>query len=279
MEQQREDARSAISPSTFGMGRIVLRCHRFTVSTVTLPAGLTLSPHTHRHDQLGVVLAGEYEEMSATGVVKLRAGSVLWRRAGELHANVIGTRPAEVMLVDLKPASSEKLCLSTIDPAVYFAPGPFDEIRHGLVSELRSSDPASRVAIEALVCLLAARAGRRRPGPEAAVPAWLSRVVALIEARYPHRIRLSRLAAVAGVHAVTVAAAFRLHFGKSVGEYVRDLRIAHAREALDNTTLPIAAIALEAGFYDESHMGRVFRRRFGVPPGALRHRTQDTWRH
>lgn len=279
MEQHRRDAGRGILPNTFGMGRIVLRCHRFTVSAVTLPAGLRLSPHAHRHDQLGLVMAGQYEEVSATGVARLRAGSVLWRRAGELHANVIGARPAEVMLVDLKPASSQKLCLSTVDPTVYFAPGPFEEIRHGLVSELRSRDPASRVAIEALVCLLAARAGRRRPGSGAAVPTWLSRAVALIEADYPHGIRLSRLAAVAGVHAVTVAAAFRRHFGKSVGEYVRDLRIAHAREALENTPRTIAAIALEAGFYDESHMGRVFRRRFGVPPGALRHPTRRIWRH
>jgi AraC-like DNA-binding protein/quercetin dioxygenase-like cupin family protein len=279
MEQQREDARRAVSPSTFGMGRIVLRCHRFTVSTVTLQAGLTLIPHTHRHDQLGVVLAGQYEETSATGAVILRAGSVLWRRAGELHANVIGARPVEVMLVDLKPASSDKLCLSAVDPAVYFAPGLFDEIHHGLVSELRCSDPGSRVAIEALVCLLAARAGRRWARPEAAAPAWLSRAVALIQAGYPHRIRLSRLAAVARVHPVTVAAAFRRHFGQSVGEYVRDLRIAHAREALENTSRTIAAIALEAGFYDESHMGRVFRRRFGVPPGTVRARRQGTRRH
>lgn len=101
----------------------------------------------------------------------------------------------------------------------------------------------------------------------------------MIQSRYSHRIRLSRLAAATGVHPVTVAAAFRRHLGKSVGEYVMDLRIAHARRALESTPRTIAAIAREAGFYDESHMGRVFRRRFGVAPGALRGRFQATGRH
>jgi hypothetical protein len=53
MEQQRQGAPGTVSPGTLGMGRLVLRCHRFTVSTVTLHAGLSLRPHAHPHDQLG----------------------------------------------------------------------------------------------------------------------------------------------------------------------------------------------------------------------------------
>ena len=270
MEQQRHGGRDTGSPGTFGLGQLVLRCDRFTVSTVTLRAGLQLRPHAHARDQLVMVLAGQYQETGDTGAVTLRAGSVVWRRAGESHANVVGTHPVEVLLVELVPAAADTLCLSAVERAAYFAPGTVDGIRQGLAGELRRSDRASRVAIEAWVCLLAAGTGRTPPPPHARVPAWLLQAVALIRSGYPHRIRLSRLAAATGVHPVTVAAAFRRHFGQSVGEYVRDLRIAHARRALENTSRSIAAIALDAGFYDESHMGRAFRRRLGVAPGALR---------
>ncbi|HYK83375.1 MAG TPA: AraC family transcriptional regulator [Gemmatimonadales bacterium] len=276
MDRQREEDGRTASPSVLGMGQLVLRCHRFTVSTVTLPAGLSLRPHAHPHDQLAVVLAGQYTEMSASATATLSAGSILWRRAGEPHGNVVGAHAAEVLLVDLAPAAARQLCLPRVDAATYFAPGTFAEIYYGLRSELRRPDGASRVAIEGWVCVLAADAGRSARGPQAPAPAWLSRAVSLIQAGYPHRIRLSRLAAAAGVHPVTVAAAFRRHLGKSVGEYVMDLRIAHARRELAHTRRTIAAIAMEAGFYDESHLGRVFRRRFGVAPGALRHRP---WRH
>jgi len=102
------------------------------------------------------------------------------------------------------------------------------------------------------------------------MPDWLSNAARLIHSDYSHSIRLSQVAAAAGVHPVTLAVAFRRQFGKSVGRYVTDLRITHAKQELENTQRPIAEIALEAGFYDESHMGRVFRARFGISPGAIR---------
>jgi transcriptional regulator GlxA family with amidase domain len=123
-----------------------------------------------------------------------------------------------------------------------------------------------------LVCLLAARTIRHCTLPESAIPEWLSKALELIRSEYSSRISLSQVAAASGVHRVTVAVAFRRHFGKSFGDYVTDLRIAHARQAIQNTHRPIAQIAQEAGFYDESHMGRVFRRRLRISPGALRYR-------
>ena len=69
---------------------------------------------------------------------------------------------------------------------------------------------------------------------------------------------------------MTLAVGFRRYFGKSVGDYITDLRVTHARQELEKNRRPLAEIAQEAGFCDESHMGRVFRRRFRVSPGALR---------
>jgi AraC family transcriptional regulator len=272
MDQRQQNVPRSV-PGTFGTSQIVL-CHDgLTVSTVTLNAGLQFRSHAHVHDQLCVVLKGCYEENCDARAYTLHAGSVLWRRAGKIHANVIGADDVEVILVDIEPERSQKLCLYLASPAAYFVPGTFDEIRRELVSELHRSDQASRIAIEGLICLLAARTGRRCTLPKSAIPEWLSNAVELIHSEYSCRIGLAQVAAAAGVHPVTVAVAFRRHFGKSVGDYIADLRTAHARQELENTHRPIAEIAQEAGFYDESHMGRVFRRRFGISPGALRFRS------
>jgi AraC family transcriptional regulator len=272
MDQRQQDVARSV-PGTFGTSQIVLCRDGLTVSTVTLNAGLRFGSHAHVHDQLCVVLEGCYEENCDARVYALHAGSVLWRRAGKMHANVIGVDDVEVILVDIEPERSQKLCLYSASPAAYFVPGAFDEIRRELVFELHRSDQASRIAIEGLVCLLAARTGRRCTLPKSAMPEWLCKAVELIRSEYSHGISLAQVAASAGVHPVTVAVAFRRHFGKSVGDYIADLRTAHARQELENTHRPIAEIAQEAGFYDESHMGRVFRRRFGISPGALRSRS------
>ena len=272
MDKRRQDVSRSV-PATFGTGQIVLCRNGLTVSTVTLNAGLKFGPHAHVHDQLCVVLEGHYEENCDARAFALRAGSVLWRRAGKMHANVIGGDDVEVILVDIEPERSQRLCQYLASPAAYFMPGTFDEIRRELVFELHRSDPASCIAIEGLVCLLAARAGRRCTMPKSAMPEWLSKAVELIQSEYSCGISLAQVAAAAGVHPVTVAVGFRRHFRKSVGGYIADLRIAHARRALENSRRPIAVIAQEAGFYDESHMGRAFRRRFGISPGALRSRS------
>jgi AraC family transcriptional regulator len=272
MDLHRQEAPRS-KPSTFGTTQLVLCRDGLTVSTVTLNARLKFGSHAHDRDQLCVVLEGRYEESCDSRAVSLRAGSVLWRRAGKIHANVIGADDVEVILVDIEPERSQRLCLHSAGPAAYFVPGIFDEIYRELACEVRRSDQASRIAIEGLVFLLAARAGRRCTLPESAMPGWLSKAVELIRSEYSRRISLMEVAALAGVHPVTVAVAFRRHFGKSFGDYVTDLRIAHARQQLQNTQRPIAEIAQEAGFYDESHMGRVFRRRFRVSPGALRYRS------
>jgi AraC family transcriptional regulator len=55
-----------------------------------------------------------------------------------------------------------------------------------------------------------------------------------------------------------------------VGEYLRRLRIDRAAEQLVWGDLPLAEIAIAAGFSDQSHFSNVFRRRTGISPSAFR---------
>jgi transcriptional regulator GlxA family with amidase domain len=48
--------------------------------------------------------------------------------------------------------------------------------------------------------------------------------------------------------------------------YQTHLRVRHARFLL-RTGLPIAHTATEAGFYDQAHLTRHFKRIVGIPPG------------
>jgi LacI family transcriptional regulator len=63
---------------------------------------------------------------------------------------------------------------------------------------------------------------------------------------------------------------FRALLGRSVHDEIVRLRIARARELLQETDLPLAEIAERAGFRHQEYMGAVFRRRLHVTPGSLR---------
>jgi transcriptional regulator GlxA family with amidase domain len=53
-------------------------------------------------------------------------------------------------------------------------------------------------------------------------------------------------------------------------EDLRQLRLEAARDLLLTTDLPLKAIAPRTGLGDEYHLSRLFRRAFGIAPGALR---------
>jgi AraC family transcriptional regulator len=81
---------------------------------------------------------------------------------------------------------------------------------------------------------------------------------------------VSALAQEVGVRPATLARSYRRHFGRTVGERVRELRVEHATRALSETSEPLSAIAIKSGFCDQSHFTNVFRRYVGVTPAAYR---------
>src|SRR5690349_18796469 len=100
-------------------------------------------------------------------------------------------------------------------------------------------------------------------------PRWVTEARDLLHD--PGRVgSLGELAEAVGVHPVTLARGFRKAYGCSVGAYLRRLRVARAAERLAETDNPLAGIALEAGFADQSHFSNLFRRETGVSPSAFR---------
>jgi transcriptional regulator GlxA family with amidase domain len=66
------------------------------------------------------------------------------------------------------------------------------------------------------------------------------------------------------------ARAFRTSVGMPPHRYLVERRVARARELLASTNMPLAEIALAAGFSDQSHFARRFREHVGTTPRAYR---------
>jgi AraC-like DNA-binding protein len=108
-----------------------------------------------------------------------------------------------------------------------------------------------------------------------ASPAAYNRLTPVMEhvvARYGERIALPDLAARAHLSASQLQREFRRLFGQTPGEYLLRVRLLMARRRLEETDDPFGLIALECGFYDQSHFNRAFRAHVGMPPGAYRRR-------
>jgi AraC-like DNA-binding protein len=82
-------------------------------------------------------------------------------------------------------------------------------------------------------------------------------------------VSLADVAEAAGCSRFAVYRAFRDRYGLSPSEYQRQLRLRVARQALAGGAA-VAGVAAAAGFADQAHLTRWFRRCYGITPGAYR---------
>ena len=143
-----------------------------------------------------------------------------------------------------------------------------------VADEVREPDDVTPFAVEGLILELLALMARLRNAPEARAgrqpPRWLAEARDLLHDRYAERLLVTDVADAVGVHPVHLARVFRLHYGTPVGAYLRGLRLTWAAGMLTDSSDGIAQIALQAGFFDQSHFTRVFKRQFGLTPLAYR---------
>lgn len=97
----------------------------------------------------------------------------------------------------------------------------------------------------------------------------IERVRALIEQNYADDLSLDDLAREARVPRHLLIRAFRKATGATPHSYLVNRRTLAARALLKAGTAPAEA-AIAVGFFDQSHLTRAFKARYGVTPGAYR---------
>lgn len=90
-----------------------------------------------------------------------------------------------------------------------------------------------------------------------------------LEAHYAKEISLDELAQVTGLSPYHLVRSFSKQVGLPPHRYQTHWQVLRAKQDL-RTGKPLAAIATDHGFYDQSHFNRHFKRVFGVTPGQYR---------
>lgn len=220
--------------------------------------------HTHARASLVFVVRGEFSETTDRGAHTCGPSTLLYRPAGEPHRNMFGSAGGECLCLELEGEQP------LTEPAAWRSPALGREFL-GLRDELAHHGPGAALAAHgALTVALAqlARASERGPVPRR----WLGLVRDKLIDEFRANHSLAELAELAGVHPVHLSREFQRWFGCSIAEFVRRIRIRHVQRMLRNTALPIAQVADDAGFADQAHLTRMFKRATGTTPSQFRAR-------
>lgn len=91
-----------------------------------------------------------------------------------------------------------------------------------------------------------------------------------INNKYKEEIRLEDLAGIIGMTPVALSRFFKIRSGKTISDYIIDIRLGHAARSLVDTTHSIAEVCYDCGFNNLSNFNRIFKKRKGCSPTEFR---------
>ncbi|MGM9804103.1 MAG: AraC family transcriptional regulator [Muribaculaceae bacterium] len=91
-----------------------------------------------------------------------------------------------------------------------------------------------------------------------------------IDKNYNTEIRLQELSDMVGMTPTAFSRFFKLRTGKTISEYIIDIRLGVAMRQLVDSTMSVAEICYDCGFNNVSNFNRLFKRKKGCSPKTFR---------
>lgn len=131
-----------------------------------------------------------------------------------------------------------------------------------LAAKLTAGGPVDQCALEETLCSILSTPDRHHGIPGARDRAIAETIAHTVDLHFDEHLPLVHLASIAGVSPFHACRAFRRVMGTSIHRYQQEVRLRHVLALLLDTQLPLAQIAVEAGFANQGHLSNVFRQRF-----------------
>jgi AraC family transcriptional regulator len=248
-----------------------IELHRFSgarVLRVVHPGEQQIEEHSHDWAYIGLYTAGRYRERYDGGEADMSGPCAVLHPPGRPHADQVADEGLETLTVEFDPAWLQLHGFAReLDRSLLWSGGPVGLASRRLAALLsaRSVDEQELGRATAQFLNFALTMG---PQPN---PAWLDAVRDRLD---QEKTGATALASTFHRHPAYLARAYRAAMGEGVGETRRRRRVEAASTLLRNTSLPLAEIALAAGFCDQSHMNRCFAAVLGRTPLHVRRERQ-----
>ena len=257
-------------------GGILVRKHvrsGITVSEVEYTEMRRCRSHTHEQAFFSLLLAGGYCEYFGGSELRYYPFTLGFHPPATEHVDEIGAIGTRFLLIQLSNEYSQRMLEG--EPWLRNARSPLLCNARGswLATTLLYYPCDIECAVPEMLSTLLPHWPRTA---DTGRPRWLPRALDVLRSEYTGRPTVIDLAQRLDLHPVYLARQFRRWSGHSVCEFVNRLRVCRALEHLQHSEMPLAEIALSAGFADQSQFTKTFRRYCGTTPGSMRRAIENS---
>lgn len=241
---------------------VLLRFGGACVRRVIDPSHAVVCEHAHDWPMISLFVMGGYRNVTEAGEQEIAGPSLVFYRRGVAHRNVAGEVGFEQIEIEFDPAwlGRSELPAQGIVTRVGGASGALARAL-AVRCETRLSEATLQGEIKRLLFV-----ARHEPARQAGK--WVKTITDRLRSHPGGRI--GTLAREVGRSSAWIGPVYRRSAGERLQEAAARFRIERAARLLRESDETLAAIALEAGFCDQSHMNRTFHRLLGRAPTAVR---------
>ena len=255
---------------------ILLEHYRYTAGTVE-----PLPKHSHAQYQFGLSFDCQGEYYYRSSYHSIPTGSLSMIHSDEVHAPSERTylpTPVTFLMMHVEPSLLQTTASEMAQKLVKlpFFPQPFISDRQTIhlfeklsvaLTTKATQLQKDTVFLDLFTCLIT----RHTEKPPLicslkSKKSAIAQVCDFLQVHYADSVSLDQLANIAGLSRFYFCRLFRREIGLSLSAYQMQIRVDRAKQLLARG-IPIAQVASEIGFYDQSHFGYHFKRLVGTTPG------------
>jgi AraC family transcriptional regulator len=254
-----------------GVSQRVMDQRQVRVVYTQCPAGSRIPDHQHENAFLSFLIDGDYLEGSGAKMQSCRANDLTWHPPGDRHEVHHGPGEVHSLQIEFTRPEFEGWKLDSLPRArtTEF----FPQVRALILdihAEMRQADAFTDAAVRGRLLQLLARLGRTLGRERDDNQRVAAAVEQSIQAGFPDPPDIPSLAETLGLTEARLGIAFRHQTGLSLRQGWNRYRLAQACDRLLDSDQPIAQVALECGYYDQSHFTHSFSKAMKCTPGAYR---------
>ncbi|QKX06166.1 helix-turn-helix transcriptional regulator [Aquimarina sp. TRL1] len=224
--------------------------------------------HSHENPYFTFLLQGKLIEENKKEKYTLSQGALLFHNWQDFHRNIKPPEFTRGAHIEINRNWAKKLNfdITNIEGSIKVQDSYSKNLVFKILLESKQSDNFNQASIELLLLQLLSRIKESNEKTDRKKPHWFKKLEELIYENSEERITLEQISNELKLHPVYLSRTFHKFYGKTFGQYCREIRLNKTLNAILTKKHTLTDIAYLMNYYDQSHMILEFKKHLKYTP-------------